>query len=67
MDQLHEGIEGFDAEAVAAWEAYQDMIWREIEQRKLPPEVGTQLCNALSMVAWYHGYQAGRRGPSCVD
>ena len=56
MDQSHEGIEGFGTAATAAWEVYQDMIWREIEQRKLPPEVGTQLCNALSMVAWYPWY-----------
>lgn len=67
MDHSHQEVEGFDADATAAWEAYQAMIWKEIEQRTLAPDVGRQLCNTLSMVAWYHGYQAGRREPSCMD
>lgn len=63
MEQLHDAVENFDADAKAAWEAYQLMIWREVEQRKLAPELGRRLCDALGMVAWFHGYQAGRRDP----
>lgn len=63
MEHLHEGAEGFNAQAAAAWEAYQAMLWKEIEQCTLTPEMGKRLCDALSMVAWFHGYQAGRREP----
>ena len=63
MEHFYAGVEGFDADATAAWEAYQLFIWKEVEQRKLAPEVGRRLCDALSMVAWFHGYQAGRLEP----
>lgn len=67
MEHLHDGVDGFDAEATAAWEAYQAMLWKEIEQRTLAPEMARRMCDTLSMVTWFHGYRAGRLEPLRLD
>lgn len=67
MEQLHDGLNGFDADATAAWEAYQLLIWQEVERRNLAPEMGRRMCDTLSMVTWFHGYRAGRLEPLRLD
>ena len=63
MSQLDDEPTGFDADAAAAWEAYRTGIWQEVGAGRLTPELGQRLCDTLSMVAWFQGYQAGRREP----
>lgn len=61
MDHLPEGLE--DADAAAAWEAYRIAVWRGVMEGRLTPEMGRRLCDALGLVAWFQGDQAGRREP----
>lgn len=63
MGQLSDESGSFDVDAAAAWEAYRIGIWQQVGAGQLTPEVGQRLCDALSMVAWFQGYQAGRLEP----
>ncbi|KQR04126.1 hypothetical protein [Deinococcus sp. Leaf326] len=47
-----------DPEAAAAWVSYERAVQDEVTLGLITAELGTHLCNAWGMAAWFRFYQA---------